>query len=208
VSPSMDIQIPYNLERLLWMANMFDDNNDEKSKIQQCIESAVLMKQFKETEHIKLDSTVRARLVQCCGIAGSSSHNDAVTKETILQVYQNSNDNYVLDPHTAIGVHASMVEQGQRSGGNNESVFCMACAHPSKFPVAIEQALEGMKDGGDKDNKWWWLSDSNHSSVRKLLELDSKNVPVRCEEYERGSNWVERLKEHFVNQTNRLAKEK
>ena len=91
-------------------------------------------------ENIQLNSEIRERLLNCCGIDGSSSHNDQVTKDTILQVYINSGDQkYVLDPHTAIGVHAAMLNQ--KNSNRNDIVFCMACAHPSKFSVAIEQAL-------------------------------------------------------------------
>ena len=205
VSPSMDIQIPYNLERLLWMGVMFNDDSDEQCKINQCIESSMLMKDFKQTERIHLDATIRERLIRWCGIAGSSAHSDTETKDTILQVYQRSSDKYVLDPHTAIGVHASMVDPNRNpTNETNEIVFCMACAHPSKFPVAIAQALAGVQEGGD--DKWWWLSDSTHSSVKKLLDLEGKHV--LCEEYEKNSNWVDRLREHFVQQSNAAVEEK
>jgi len=204
LSPSMDIQVPYNLERLLWMSSMFNDTLDEETKIKKCIESAKLMKSFKETENIQLSAEMRDRLIGQCGIVGSSAHDDQVTKETISQVYNNSDDQkYVLDPHTAIGVHASMLNSNKEK---DDIVFCMACAHPSKFPVAIEQALEGVvgftgSNTGKGKEKWWWLSDQEHSSVQNLLELDRKNVKVTCEEYKFGTDWVNRLKEHFVAQT-------
>ena len=201
LSPSMDIRVPYNLERLLWMSSMFNDEFDEETKIKKCIESAKLMKNFKETENIQLNSEIRERLLNCCGIDGSSSHNDQVTKDTILQVYINSGDQkYVLDPHTAIGVHAAMLNQ--KNSNRNEIVFCMACAHPSKFSVAIEQALKEVAVvDGTKKEKWWWLSDQNHPSVRSLIELDQNNVPVTCEEYKCDTDWENRLREHFVKQT-------
>ena len=46
-------------------------------------------------------------MFQYCGVIESSSHNDEDTLEVIRQIYLSEADNYVLDPHTAIGVRAS-----------------------------------------------------------------------------------------------------
>ena len=209
IAPSMDIQIPYNLERLLWMSAMFSTNNNEE-KIARCIESARLMREFKKTERIILTEEIRLRLFQYCGVIESSSHNDEDTLEVIRQIYLSEADNYVLDPHTAIGVRASMLDQQRKEGS---IVFCMACAHPSKFSEAIGNALKNEKNEKNekkKEDKWWWLSttDLNHSSVQRLLELDRSNREPVSEEYKLGTDWTKRLKEHFVLQTERLKENK
>ena len=43
---------------------------------------------------------------------------------------------YVLDPHTAVGVHA-----GRRLAGGEAPVVCLATAHPAKFGDAVRRAI-------------------------------------------------------------------
>ena len=44
---------------------------------------------------------------------------------------------YVLDPHTAIGVGAA-----EKLIAEDEDVICLATAHPGKFQGPVEKALE------------------------------------------------------------------
>ena len=181
------------------MSAMFS-TSDESEKTVRCVETARLMKEFKQTERIMLGELIRERIVKFCGIRGSSSHDDESTKETIRQVYM-SDEKYVLDPHTAIGVRASILDGYQ----NDSQIFCMACAHPSKFSNAIEEALSNGIGNEGGSEKWWWLSDEDkqHTNIGRLLELDLSNRQPVCEEYKLGTNWEQRLKEHFVEQTKR-----
>ena len=52
---------------------------------------------------------------------------------TIRKYYQENN--YILDPHTAVGVNTA--EKCQLDG----PVICLACAHPAKFNNTISNAL-------------------------------------------------------------------
>ena len=47
---------------------------------------------------------------------------------------------YVLDPHSAIGIAASLREIGE--GGKEEQVVSLATAHPAKFTTAVDVALK------------------------------------------------------------------
>ena len=43
---------------------------------------------------------------------------------------------YILDPHTAVGLHA-----GLRTRNNEIPLVTLATAHPAKFPSLLEEAL-------------------------------------------------------------------
>ena len=196
VAPSMDISVPYNLERLMWIAAMEgtdivsgEDENDEKEK--RCIAAADLLRSFKMTGGIVLPEDTHTRILRVCGISGSSYHSNESILTTIKAV--NDADGYVLDPHTAVGVAAMMSHRHQ------DSNICMACAHPAKFSTAIHDAL-GMEDGQDP---WWWLSsrDRAHPSVLNLLELDKTSRVPAAEFYELGTDWTSRLRQWFEAQT-------
>ncbi len=119
LSPSMDIMISSNFERML-----FDLYDSDGSAI------GAMMERFK-TEPLALSehalSTARKLF---------SSHrvDDAATCSTIKDVYAASE--YLLDPHTAIGVNAA------RACWRNKStpMVTLATAHPAKFPAAVKQA--------------------------------------------------------------------
>ena len=65
---------------------------------------------------------------------GSFRLDDAGTTDVIQKVYQSTQ--YLLDPHTAIGLQAG------REVRKNPAVpmVCLATAHPAKFPEALEKA--------------------------------------------------------------------
>ncbi len=193
VSPSMDIAVPYNLERLMWLASMEGEN-----QVDHCLAAAKLMRSFKETGAIVLPAIMREQMVAVCGITGSSSHSNASTLATIKIV--NDEDGYVLDPHTAIGV-AAMRGVPESVGTLN---VCMACAHPAKFSDAIADAL-----GKRRDDPWWWLSsaDRAHPSVAGLLKLDGVDQEPVAELYARGTDWVGRLRGWFETQTEAQTRE-
>ena len=193
VAPSMDIGVPYNLERLMWIAAMVSGAGDESEQTKLCAEAASLMRAFKETGSICLPQAITQGIRDTCGISSSSSHSDRSILGTIKRVRQLSG--YVIDPHTAVGVSAAF--QSTDVSQSSAVSICMACAHPSKFSNVITNAL------GNPRDPWWWLDESNrsHSSVSKLLALDRiRKTPV-CEYYEENTNWTYRLRSWFERQT-------
>lgn len=119
LSPSMDIMVSSNFERLL-----FDVYGRDGAAI------ADLMKRFK-TESVSLESgrwdTVRE-------LFDSYAVDDATTCDVIKQVYQETG--YLLDPHTAIGLKAA------RECWKDKTIpmITLATAHPVKFPEPIVKA--------------------------------------------------------------------
>jgi len=61
---------------------------------------------------------------------------DTLTMQTIADTYARSG--VLIDPHTAVAVAAARAE----IGGDDRSVpmVALACAHPAKFPEAVERA--------------------------------------------------------------------
>lgn len=119
LSPSMDIVVSSNFERLL-----FDVHGRDGAAI------AELMARFRQGE-VTLDPQAFERIQQCFD---SASCGDAATVATIAEVWRESE--YLLDPHSAIGVYAG--RHCRRSPG--QVLITLATAHPAKFAEAVIQA--------------------------------------------------------------------
>ena len=125
LSPSMDIMVSSNFERLL-----FDLYGRQGSEIQR------LMTEF-ESGRMSLSDEA---LASARALFSSFKLDDDATLELIAEVHQNTE--YLLDPHTAIGVAAARSQRHNR----DIPMVCLATAHPAKFPDAVEQATERFPD--------------------------------------------------------------
>ncbi len=127
ISPSMDIQISSNFERYLFMLM---DRDAEKL--------AAAMTEFKAKGIVTLDDSLMAK-ARNEFIAARA--NDEQTLTLIKECYDATN--YVLDPHTAVGMEgAKAIAAAQDSG----AVILLATAHPAKFPDAVEKAISQRPD--------------------------------------------------------------
>jgi threonine synthase len=116
LSPSMDIQVSSNHERLLFELLGRDG-----------AATADLMARFRGVGSVEAphDPTIVA-----------ASLDDDATLAEIADLHRRTG--YLADPHTAVGIGAA---RACRSGdGTDRPVVCMATAHPAKFPDAVEQA--------------------------------------------------------------------
>jgi threonine synthase len=118
ISPSMDIQIASNFERLIYDLNKGDD-----------IQTINTMKEIKEKGKYTIDQKKLDEIN--INFLSSRMSEDEVLK-TIKSVYEKFN--IVLDPHSAIGYGA--FDKTNLSGNN----IVLATAHPCKFPDAIKNA--------------------------------------------------------------------
>lgn len=119
LSPSMDIVISSNFERLL-----FDCFDRDGAALAQ------LMDDFNKGDVAIPESAfnkVRA-------LFDSAAVDDAATVATIRDVWENNE--YLLDPHSAIGVEAARMRRRDRT----TPMITLATAHPAKFPDAVMQA--------------------------------------------------------------------
>ena len=137
ISPSMDIQVASNFERLLY--DLYDKNSQNVINI---------MKSIKDNS-FKIEQD---KLKDLRNDFDSESLNETEVINTIKKFYEEYN--IVIDPHTAIGVGA--VEKL-----NLSDVVILSTAHPCKFPVAIEKAIskieklpESLNYINDKEEKF------------------------------------------------------
>ena len=120
ISPSMDIQVASNFERLIF------DLNDEDD-----VQTSEDMKNIKEIGNYILDGKKLHKINENFLSARMSE------KETLEIISSVSKQfNVVLDPHTAIGYGAF---DKHKLIGNN---IVLGTAHPSKFPDAILRAIK------------------------------------------------------------------
>jgi threonine synthase len=119
LTPSMDIVVSSNFERLLF------DLYDRDGAV-----LADLMARM-NNEAVTLDA---ARLARAREVFDSYGVDDAMTVSTIKQVFEETG--YLLDPHTAIGVRAA--RETRRSA--IDPMITLGTAHPVKFADAVEQA--------------------------------------------------------------------
>ena len=118
ISPSMDISVASNFERLVY--DLFLDRD-----------SARCSKMFDNfpTNPIELDPITWQKKDH---LFSSSKVNDLDTKKIIQETYKLFN--YILDPHTAVAA----VEAFNKSDENNHYVV-LSTAHPAKFPKVYEE---------------------------------------------------------------------
>jgi threonine synthase len=118
LSPSMDIMVSSNFERLL-----FDLYEQDGQQIQNLIGN--LADGSMTLSDQALDKA-RELFV-------SHRLDDQGTVEAISSVYKDTG--YVIDPHTATGIMAARETRPDSA----TPVVCLATAHPAKFPDAIEK---------------------------------------------------------------------
>ena len=119
ISPSMDIQIASNFERLIYDLNDGDD-----------IQTAEVMKNIKENGKYIIDQK-KLNIINNNFLSSRMSEKEVL--KTINTVYEKYS--IVLDPHSAIGYGAF---DKINLNGNN---IVLATAHPCKFPDAIKKAI-------------------------------------------------------------------
>jgi len=119
ISPSMDIQIASNFERLIYDLNNFDD-----------IETKKIMKKIKEEGKYIIP---KQKLEKINKDFLSASMNEDEVLDVIREVYERYS--VILDPHSAIGFGAL---KKVNLNGNN---VVLATAHPCKFPDAIDKSI-------------------------------------------------------------------
>ena len=121
LSPSMDIQVSSNLERLLF--ELLDRDG---------IRTAEVLADFRATGEMQIDARVAADLDR--GWSGVRV-DDAETTATIAGLYRDTG--MIIDPHTAVGLAAARRSRPGSSG----PVVVLATAHPAKFGEAVEAAI-------------------------------------------------------------------
>lgn len=121
LSPSMDIQISSNFERLL-----FELCNRDAGYVRGLTAGFAKDGAF----DVEAGMLAQAKKDFC-----SWRLDDEKTLNVIREVYENTGQ--VVDPHTAVGLGAALHYRDKIS----TPLVSLACAHPAKFPDAVEKAI-------------------------------------------------------------------
>ena len=120
ISPSMDIQVSSNFERLLF--DLYGRDGAVTAKA---------MTGFQESGRLSLGANV---LDQARDLFAAVSVNEEMTRETMAMMLRATG--LVVDPHSAVGLAGAAGARGDRS----VPMVTLATAHPAKFPAAVEAA--------------------------------------------------------------------
>ena len=149
ISPSMDILISSNLERLL-------------CRIAGPAETRELMSSLTEQGFYRAPEFLMASVR---GLFSAYSADEDATTEEIGTTWRE--EGYLIDPHTAVGVFA--VNRYRAETGDGTPVILASTASPFKFAAPVSEAL-GLKaeDGGD----------DLYAALRRLSEAPGRKIPA------------------------------
>ena len=151
-SPSMDILISSNLERLIYQIAGRDDQANGQ-----------LMQELADTGRYEITPAMQKELEEFYGNYAS----EAETGETIRRIYET--EGYVMDTHTAV---AATVYQKYKKDTNDDTVTVIAStASPYKFTRSVMEAI-----GGECRDK------TDFELVDELERLSGVKVPRAIEE--------------------------
>jgi threonine synthase len=119
LSPSMDIQVSSNFERLLFEINGRDGGI-----------TAEQLQLFRATGRLSIEPDQQTQFID--GSFRAARFDDAATLAEMSRVYADTG--LQIDPHTATATAAA------RRLGADHPIVTLSTAHPAKFPDAVEQA--------------------------------------------------------------------
>lgn len=159
VSPSMDILISSNLERLLYH---FTGENDKLIND--------WFKSLKDTGRYEVNEDVKKKLSEQF-FAGFCT--DDETKAQIKKTFEE--ENYLLDTHTAVAV--KVYEDYRAKTGDSTKTLIASTANPYKFGRAVFQSVGGNAEG-DEFDVIARLEDKTGTKIPAPLAA-TKNKPIR-----------------------------
>lgn len=151
-SPSMDILISSNLERLIYR---IAGNNAHKNQ--------ELMKSLQETGAYTISGEMKEQLASFYGNYASEKE----TAEVIREIYQETG--YIMDTHTAVA--AAVYKKYQKETGDTARTVIVSTASPYKFTRSVMTAIDETYD-----------SRPDFELVDELEVLSKVKVPQAIEE--------------------------
>ena len=155
-SPSMDIQIASNFERLIYDLNDCDDN-----------ETRTIMHGIKEKGKYII-SKDKMEKINKDFLSASMSENEIL--DTIKEVHIKYD--IILDPHSAIGFGS--LNKVNLEGNN----IVLATAHPCKFPEAIDKSI-GIKPDLPDELKYVMDEKENYDIIDNNVEKIKQHIKDR-----------------------------
>lgn len=149
ISPSMDILISSNLERLLYL--MCGQND---AQIREWFGALASEGRYEVSDDIKAKLKEEFSAGFC---------DDEATKATIKHIYDKYS--YTLDTHTAVAV--KVYKEYKAATGDNTKTVIASTASPYKFSASVLEAMEGKKSELDE-----------YAMIDRLAELSGYEIPA------------------------------
>jgi len=130
-SPSMDILVSSNLERLLFYAS-----DGDAAFVRGCMDQLSQEGAYRVPERIM--ARIRAEFSACCCT-------EAETEASIARVWRETG--YLCDPHTAVAMHAA--REYRRAEAAGRPIVVLSTASPYKFPGPVLRAVGGSAEGDE-----------------------------------------------------------
>lgn len=131
---AMDISVPYNIERILYLASNRDIVSTKEAM--DCLRGG---KEFTASQHI------RDYLTSMNVVAYTATDDEILRTIRLTHSY-----GLMQDPHTCVGIHAALsfmqstpVTPNLPNAALLVPIYCMGCASPVKFRETIRVALGG-----------------------------------------------------------------
>ncbi|WP_086619438.1 threonine synthase [Erythrobacter tepidarius] len=125
ITPSMDIQVSSNFERLLFDAGGRD--------------GAALAEQMRAFEATKAMRLTEAQAQAASALFTSARADQVETARAMQWAYRAAGQ--VIDPHTGVGLHGALSVAAAGIVPAGIPLVTLATAHPAKFPDAVERAI-------------------------------------------------------------------
>ncbi|XP_076990990.1 threonine synthase-like 2 [Tamandua tetradactyla] len=168
LASAMDIQVPYNMERIFWLLSGSDGQVTRR-----------LMEQFERTQSLSLPKELHGKL---SGAVTSESVSDEAITQTMIRCWEENQ--YLLCPHSAVAVshHYQQMDLQQPSllpilpnSLHHTARCCLAPASAAKFSEAVRAAGLPLE------------------VPMEILALEDKET--RCTPMQRDDNWTLMLRQ-------------
>lgn len=152
ISPSMDILISSNLERLIYLSTGCDTEK-----------TAQLMDDLAQKGEYTVSSDMKERMADFTGGFATEEED----KAAIRKVYQDTG--YVMDPHT--GVASAVYRRYAEETGDRTPTVIASTASPYKFSRSVMEAIQEEK-----------LPEDEFEVIDRLQKLSGIKIPAAVEE--------------------------
>ena len=158
LSPSMDIQVASNFERLIYDLNDFND-----------VETGNVMKKIKEEGKYIIPKDKLQKI-------SKDFLSENMSETEVLNIIKDVHNRYnvILDPHSAIGFGALKKINIE---GNN---IVLATAHPCKFPDAIDKSI-GIKSSLPNELQYIMNEKENYDIISNNINETQKYIKEKLQ---------------------------
>ena len=181
-SPAMDIQAPYNIERIFYLLS----NGKNKDNVK------AMMEKFNKGEKLMIPEDIMSNLSKM------NIQSESITKENVLTTIKDiyESENYIIDPHSAVGMTAIKNIMKKKDSKINEGEICigMGCAHPIKFGETIAEALNINENEAES-----MIFDKSLPLVQKTF-TNLKKIEGKCLKFSLSTKdqWEQQLREKIL----------